>query len=79
MKAQQEEVAIERARVAVKRDCFELTRDTIVFVFQLALAVIMLLAAVLAIALNPDLVPVMLLGGGGIRGVAAVLKRRARE
>jgi hypothetical protein len=68
---------VQREEVAVDRDRFELTRDQIIFRIELALAVTILLAAVIVIVLNPELAPFVLLGGGGIGGVATVLKRRA--
>lgn len=67
---------VQREEVAVDRDRFELTRDKVVFGFELALAVAMLLAAAVVIALNPELAPFVLLGGGGIGG-AATHRRRA--
>jgi small-conductance mechanosensitive channel len=79
LQVEREEVAREGDRLAVDRDRYELTRDTIVFAFQIVLAVIMLLAAVIVIVLEPGLASSALLGGGGIGGAAAVLKRRAKE
>lgn len=66
-KREQEEVAAERAH-------FELTRDKIVFGFQLALAVVMTAAVMTALALNPELIPMAVLGGGGVGGL--LLRRR---
>jgi uncharacterized membrane protein len=65
-----------REEVAADRDRFELTRDKIVFGLELALALAMLLVAVIVIALNPELAPFVLLGGSGIGGVTAAVKRR---
>lgn len=66
-KRKQEEVAAERAR-------FELIRDRIVFGFQLALAVVITVAGMTVLALNPELIPMALLGGGGVWGL--LLRRR---
>lgn len=66
-KRRQEEVAVERAR-------FELTRDKIVFSFSLMLAVV---AAVVTVAVHPESIPIALLGGGGLGGLAAVALRRS--
>jgi uncharacterized membrane protein len=76
-RARWHEIQLQREEVAADRDRFELARDKIVFSFELALAVIMVLAAVIVIALSPELAPFVLLGGGGIGGVATVLKRRS--
>lgn len=69
-KRQQEEAAAERAR-------FELTRDKIVFGFELTLAVLMATALVITLALDPGLIPLALLGGSGVGGLVAVARRRS--
>lgn len=60
------------AETAADRARFELTRDKVIFGLELAVSGIMIVAAGLFLAFNPDLAPVMLLGGGGIGGVAKV-------
>ncbi len=64
------------AEVAADRASFELTRDKVTFGIELALAVVVLMAVGAVLAFNPELIPAVLLGGGGIGGVAAFLKRR---
>lgn len=71
-KRRKEEAAADRAR-------FELTRDKIVFGFQLAVAGIVFVGAVLVLAFNPESIPMALLGGGGIGGLAAFFKRKPVE
>jgi hypothetical protein len=63
------------AEAAADRARFELTRDKITFSFEVAVTVVALMTAVVVLALNPELIPVALLGGGGIGGVVAFLKR----
>lgn len=67
----------EREEVAVRRDSFELTRDKVVFGFELALAVAVVAAVVVLLVGNPDLLPVVLLGGG--LGYLANFRRRQRS
>lgn len=76
-RARWQEIQAQREEVAADRDRFELTRDKIVFSLELALALVMLAVAAIVIALSPELAPFVLLGGGGIGGVTAVLKRRS--
>lgn len=67
------------AEAVADRVRFELTRDKIVFGFELAVAGIVLMGVVLALAFNPELIPMALLGGSGIGGLAAFLKRKPVE
>ncbi|HWO46753.1 MAG TPA: hypothetical protein VNM41_01735 [Solirubrobacterales bacterium] len=67
------------AEVVADRASFELARDKVTFSIELALAVVLLIAAAAGLALNPELIPVALLGGGGIGGVVAFLRRKPAE
>lgn len=65
-----EEVAAERAR-------FELTRDKIVFGFELVLTAIVVAVTLVLSALNSSLVPAVLLSGGGVGCFATLTRRRS--
>lgn len=65
------------AQAAADRACFELTRDKVTFGIELALVVAMFVAAAMVLAVNPEQIPMVLLGGGGIGGVAAFRRRRS--
>jgi hypothetical protein len=65
-----EEVAVERAR-------FELTQDKIVFGFELGLAAVVVTVTLVLSVLNPDLLPAVLLSGGGVGCLASWSKRRS--
>lgn len=67
------------AEAVADRARFELTRDKVVFGFELVVAGIVLIAAVRGMAFNPELIPVALLSGGGVGGSVALLKRKAAE
>jgi hypothetical protein len=65
----------ERNEIAVARDRFKLGCDKIIFGFQLSLAITALVAALIILIINPELVPVTLLGGGGLSKIMRVLRR----
>lgn len=67
------------AEAAADRTRFELTRDKIVFSIELVVSLIVLLAVAAVSVLNPELIPVALLSGGGIGGVAVLRKRKTAE
>jgi hypothetical protein len=67
------------AEAEADRARFELIRDMVTFGFELALAVIVLIVAAVVMASNPELIPVALLSGGGIGGIAVFRKRRTAE
>ena len=66
----------EREEVATRRARSEHNRARIVFVFELVLAVVVCLLAVGVLWREPELMPLFLLGGGGLGGVATLLRRR---
>ncbi len=66
----------EREQVAVERDHFELTKDKIAFGFELLLAVIAVVAVLIVLVANPDLIPGSLLGGGILGGGIGLLRSR---
>jgi hypothetical protein len=81
---EQDEALTKRARrreaeTAADRASFELTRDKLVFGIELALWLAVLLAAAVILALNPVLIPVALLSGGGMGGVAIFRKRKPAQ
>ncbi|HSS42606.1 MAG TPA: hypothetical protein VLK37_08685 [Solirubrobacterales bacterium] len=65
----QEEVAADRAR-------FELNRDRTIFGFELVLVALVVAVGAVALAKGSELMPLVMLGGGGVGGVAAIVKRR---
>ena len=67
------------AEAAADRARFELSKDKLIFSLELALAAVALVAVVVFLAINPELIPVTLLGGGGLGGFAALLKRQPGE
>ena len=64
-----EEVVADRAR-------FELSRDRIVFGFELILVAVAVAVGTVALVRDPELMPLVLLSGGGIGGVAAMVRRK---
>jgi hypothetical protein len=66
----------EREQTSSERDRFELTRDKIVFGLQAGLAIVVLAAALIILVINPELIPVTVLGGGALNKVARVLCKR---
>jgi hypothetical protein len=72
----QEESAAASRQVAADRDHFELTRDKIIFGFQLVGAVATLIVALILVIVNPDLVRAAL-AGAGLGGLGVLLRRRA--
>jgi hypothetical protein len=67
------------AEVVADRASFELTRDKVVFAIELAVSLVVLLAATVILALNPASIPVALLSGGGIGGIAIFRKRKSAQ
>jgi len=67
------------AEAAADRTRSELTRDKVVFGFELIVAGIVLMATLMVLAFNPQLFPVALLSGGGIGSFVAFLKRKPTE
>ncbi len=74
---QQAESAAVSSRVAAKRDRFELTRDQIRFAFELIGVVVALIVMTIIVISKPELLPVTLLSGGGLGGIAAALHKRS--
>jgi hypothetical protein len=66
------------AEALADRARFELTRDKIVFGIELIVSLTVLVATAGVLALNPELVPMALLGGG-IGGVAVFRTRKTVE
>jgi len=65
--------------VAAERARFELIRDKIVFGFELTLAAVLMVALVIALAMDPGLTPLALLGGSGVGGLVALFRRRSER
>jgi len=66
-----------RKEIAVERDRFELTRDKIVFCFELVAAAVLLVVLISQATSDPGLLRLLLLGGGGLGGVATLVRRRS--
>jgi len=69
----------EQEETAANRAQFELIRDKIVFAVELLVAIALATAALVASLRDPELIPLLLLSGGGVGGVAAFVRRRASE
>lgn len=67
------------AEASADRTRFELTRDKIIFGIELVVSLTVLIAAAVVLSLNPELIPLALLSGGGIGGVAVFRKRKTAE
>lgn len=67
------------AEAIADRARFELARDKVVFGIELIVSLTVLVAAAVVLALNPELIPVAFLSGGGIGGVAVFRKRKTAE
>jgi hypothetical protein len=54
-------------------------KDKLLFSLELTLATVTLMAVIVVLAINPELIPLTLLGGGGLGGFAALWKGKAGE
>jgi hypothetical protein len=69
----------EKAQIAVARGHFELACDKAVFGFRFTLAIVGLLALLVVLIVNPELIPAALLSGGGLGAISALVRRRSHD
>lgn len=69
----------ERDQIATDRDRFELSRDKIVFGFEFAGTLMILIALLAVVVTDPKFLPISLLSGSGVGGIGLLLRRRGHE
>jgi hypothetical protein len=69
------ELQVQREEVAVARDCFELTRDKVIFGFEIGLTAAGFMAFLFLLVVNPALLLLGISGGSGCGSLLLLLRR----
>jgi hypothetical protein len=75
-KRQQAQNAAEKGRIENERRRFELTRDEVIFGFEIFVTCVCLVMFCVLAATKPEPLALVLFGGGGLGGAGLIFRRR---